>query len=200
MNIVRSRTCRVAAAVLCSALGLVACGDELAPVAEDETEAVACEAEGASAVFPALPIRPGPSAVTTGTVPHQQLNPDSNPDAIAELHAQVFELTDVVSRPSTIVDGATAIWLRNEFNLGKPECVIRERELGHIHVDGSLHVTMPLARISSAVDAGWVERHPWAATRVGFEAYVMIFSPRDSGEVDLIVDLVAEGIEFVDGG
>ncbi len=186
--------------VLASLLGAGACGDTVAPGIIDESEPVPCAPSESSGAFPDLPLRPGPPAVTTGSVPHQQIAPDIVPEVIAEMAGRIFALPDVESRPSTIVEGASAIWLRDEFNLGRPECVIRERELGHIHLDGSLHVTLPHGRIPGAQAAGWIEPHPWADTRPGFEAYVMIFSPRDSGEVDVILDLVIQGIAFVDGG
>ncbi len=186
--------------VLASLLGAGACGDTVAPGIIDESEPVPCAPSESSVAFPDVPLRPGPPAVTTGSVPHQQIAPDIVPEVIAEMAGRIFALPDVESRPSTIVDGASAIWLRDEFNLGRPECVIRERELGHIHLDGSLHVTLPHGRIPGAQAAGWIEPHPWADTRAGFEAYVMIFSPRDSGEVDVILDLVIQGIAFVDGG
>ena len=180
------------------ALSVGACfGSE--PSGVEVPEVVPCSPSGSSVSFPDLPQRAGPPARTTGTVPHQQINPDVIPDVIDEMNERIFDLPDVTRRPSAIVVGAVAIWLRDELNLGRPECVVLLRELGHIHLDGSLHVTLPHGRIPGAVAAGWIERHPWASTRPGFEAYVMIFSPRDSSEVDIIVDLVAQGIDFVKG-
>jgi len=183
-----------------AALALVAigCADTVAP-GIDEVEGAPCLPSGMPSAFPDLPARLGPPAVTTGLVPHQQIDPDIIPEVIDEMAGRIFGLPDVERRLSTIVDGATAIWLRDEFDLGRPECVIRERELGHVHADGSLHVTLPHERIPGAVAAGWVERHPWADSRPGFEAYVLIFSPQDLGELDIIVDLVALGIDFVEG-
>lgn len=160
---------------------------------------VPCASGESSLAFADLPLRAGPPAVTTGTVPHQQINPDVIPEVIDEMGRRIFALPDVESRPSGIVVGATAIWLREEVTLGRPECVVLGRELGHIHPDGSLHATLPHGRIPGAAAAGWIERHPWASTRPGFEAYVMIFSPRGSNEVDVIVELIAQGISFVKG-
>jgi phospholipase/carboxylesterase len=189
---------RAGAFVLALSLGAWACANTVAP-GIDESEAVPCAPGESSFAFPDLPDRVGPPGVTTGSVPHQQINPDVIPEVIDEMSERIFALPDVESRPSTIVGGATAIWLPEDLNLGRPECVISQRELGHIHQDGSLHVTLPHGRIPGAAAAGWVERHPWADTRPGFEAYVMIFSPRDSSEVDVIFDLIIQGIDFVKG-
>jgi phospholipase/carboxylesterase len=183
------------AAVAVVAIG---CVDTIVP-AVDEAEGVSCLASDTPPAFPGLPDRLGPPAVTTGSVPHQQINPNVIPEVIDEMAGRIFSLTSVESRVSTIVDGATAIWLRDDVTLARPECVVREREVGHIHPDGSIHVTLPHGRIPGAEAAGWVEGHPWADTRPGFEAYVMIFTPQDLGELDVIVDLVALGIDFVEG-
>lgn len=174
-----------------------ACAEAIAPgTAEVE---VPCTPGVGAAAFPDMPLRAGPPAVTTGSVPHRQIDPDVVPEVIDDMSARIFALTDIESRPSGIVDGATALWLRQEFNLGRPECLVQARELGHIHQDGSLHVTVPHGRIPGAAAAGWIEQHPWSATFPGFEAYVMIFSPRDPGEVEIILELVTDGINFVVG-
>ena len=179
-------------------VGAGACTDA-AIVGFEEMEEVFCVPGATSTTFPDLPFRAGPPATTTGTVPHQQINPAIVPELIDDMSARIFAHDDVESRPSSIVSGATAIWLRDEVTLVRPECVVLERELGHIHQDGSVHVTLPHNRIPGAVAARWIERHPWADTRAGFETYVMIFSPRDSGEVDVIVELISQGISFVVG-
>ena len=198
------RTKRGPAAVLATA-GLLALGclDATSPGLDDDgqnpEDEVACLVDPSPPSFPALPARLPPPAVTTGAVPHQQIDPDVFPELIASMSGQIFAFPEVESRPSTIVDDATAIWLTSDFNFGRPECVIRERELGHIHADGSLHITLPHARIPGAADAGWIERHPWSTTRPRFSAYVMVFTPRDVAEVELIVDLVEVAIDFVRG-
>ncbi len=186
-----------AAAWLAALLVLVAgCAEPAAPSIEVEEE-TPCLADTPLGVFPSLPARIGAPAVTTGTVPHQQTNASPIPEVIDEMSARIFAFPEVERRPSTIVDGASAIWLRDGVALSRPECIIRDREVGHIHEDGSLHVTLPHGRIPGAVEAGWVEVHPWASSRPGFEAYVMIFTPQDLGELDVIVDLVDQGIDFV---
>lgn len=186
------------AAVALLAAGIASCGDET-PAGIEQEEEVPCLPNDPLGLFPTLPARLGPPATTTGTVPHQQTNAVPIPEVIAEMSNRIFASSEVEARPSTIVDGATAIWLRDAFAIGRPECIIRGRELGHIHEDGSLHITLPHGRIPGAEIAGWAEGHPWANSRAGFEAYVMIFSPQDVGELDVIVELVADGLAFVEG-
>ncbi|MGI9626436.1 MAG: luciferase family protein [Longimicrobiales bacterium] len=176
----------------------VACGDSTDPVPGD---VVLCSPDpSGSAVFEPLPDRAPPAAVTTGTVPHRQIDPDIIPEVITELHERVFDQPLVESRESTIVTDATAIWIRAEVNLGRPECIVSGREVAHIHEDGSVHGVVPHGRIPDAESAGWIELHPFAGVQPGFEAYVLMFSPRSSEEVDVILDLILEGVAFVTEG
>ena len=176
---------------------LSACGETTDAIGVSED--VLCT-PGRSGSFPSLPVRAPPAAVTTGSVPHRQLDPLITPSIIAELHNRVFALPEVEPRESLLVPGATAIWIRPEIIIERPECIVAGREVAHIHLDGSLHSVLPLGRIPAAESAGWVERHPWAGREPGFEAFVMIFSPRSSAEVDVAFDLVREGLTFLTAG
>jgi phospholipase/carboxylesterase len=133
-------------------------------------------------------------------VPHRQLDPLVIPSVIGDLHERVFALPEVEPRESLLVPGATAIWIRPDILIGRPECIVAGREVAHIHLDGSLHAVLPLGLIPDAESAGWVEPHPWAGVQPGFEAFVLIFSPRSSEEVDVAFDLVVEGLRFVTDG
>ena len=133
-------------------------------------------------------------------MPHIQLNPESTPELIAELFDEIFSLGIFENRPTTIgMQGTRAIWLREGIEITRPECVVSGREFAHIHVDGSSHAVLPHERIPDAEAAGWVELHPFAGVRPGFEAFVMVFAPRSSDEVAMIVELVLESSNFVTG-
>ena len=198
---------RQALAVLC--LVACACGGESGPAAPaglgnavppDGGATGPCEPGRESlGSFPSLPLRAPPEAITTGEVPHFQLNPDTSPEVIAELFEQVFSLSLVEERPANVgAQGSTAIWLEDVVAITRPECVVSGREFAHIHPDGSLHSVLPHARIPQAA-AGWVEIHPFAGVVTGFEAFVMIFAPRTLEEVDVVFDLILEGLNFVTG-
>ena len=191
---------RVRALAVCPLLAFVlsACGDN--PQAISISETVLCPADPSSSlVFPPLPARAPPAAVTTGRVPHRQVNPLVSPAAIVELHERVFQLPEVEARASLLVPGSTSIWIRPEIVVERPECIVAGREVAHIHGDGSMHATLPLGRIPDAEAAGWIERHPWAGQQPGFEAFVLIFVPRSSAEVTVLVELIREGLDFVRG-
>jgi phospholipase/carboxylesterase len=140
-------------------------------------------------------------AVTSGEVPHVQLNPESTPEVIAELFDRVFARANLEDRPSILgMQGTRALWLTEAVAITRPECVVGVREFAHIHVDGSLHAVLPFGLIPQAVAAGWAERHPFALTTRGFEAFVMLFAPRSSEEVDVILQFILDSVDFITGG
>lgn len=181
------------------ALGVVACGGVgVQPRGVAESAACSPDPEGVVDAGP-IPERAPPAAVTTGEVPHRQMDPQVNQLAIAELQARVLEIPEVeLGRSGNVMD-ATEIRIRDGVDIKRPECLIGERAVAHIHFDGSLHGVVPHSRIAEAQAAGWIEPHPWAGVRPGFEAYVLIFTPRSSEEVDVVLDLVSEGLRFVSG-
>lgn len=190
---------RIAAAWALLAPALVACGGVNPAVNAPEPVACAPDPSGSVALQP-TPLREQPPAVTTGSVPHRQIEPEINQIANAELQARVLDIPEVELRRSANITDATAIWIRQEVDIERPECTVSGRAVAHIHFDGSLHATLPHHRIPDAESAGWIERHPYAGVRPGFEAYVLVFAPRTSEEVDVIFDLILEGLSFVTGG
>lgn len=188
---------RGAAWVLC-ALGIAACGGANPGSAP---EPVACTPAPTDQVEVApIPLRAPPAAVTTGEVPHRQIDPQVNQLAIAELQGRVLEMAEAELGQSASVVDAAEIRVREGIRVERPECLVAGRAFAHIHFDGSLHGVIPHARIPDAEAAGWIERHPWSGVRPGFEAYVLIFTPRSSEEVDVVLDLIREGLNFVTGG
>lgn len=186
-------------------LTLCACGGESGPaglgdaVPPDGAATGPCAlGPGSPGAFPILPLRAPPGAITSGEVPHVQLNPDTSPEVVRELFERVFIGSLFEERPTGVgAPGSTAIWLRDEVSITRPECVVSGREFAHIHPDGSLHSVLPHARIPQATERGWVEIHPFAGVVTGFEAFVMIFAPRTLEEVDVVFALLLEGLNFV---
>ena len=106
---------------------------------------------------------------------------------------------DVENRPTVIsVPGARALWLRDELELAHPEVITRGREFAHIHPDGSLHVALTPTRARQAIEAGWAEPHPMAQY-IGMEGMVMLYTPLDMQELDVIFQLIVDSYNFVSG-
>jgi hypothetical protein len=114
----------------------------------------------------------------------------------------VFALPDVEERPSAIsVPGARAMWLSEGVPAGPREGFMIGREFAHIHPlpDGSLHAALPPETAEEAVEKGWAEQHPVA--RMGYipENVVMIYAPRDTQELEIVLGLVEESRRYAIG-
>jgi hypothetical protein len=63
--------------------------------------------------------------------------------------------------------------------------VPRTREIGLFHSwDRSLHVALPPAAAQEAVSAGWAEVLPVACAGLAAANLIMVYGPRDEGEVN----------------
>jgi hypothetical protein len=150
-----------------------------------------------------LPRRSGSRPSTTTTNPHMQLDQQpSGSRARDELARIVFALDGVEERASIIsVPGARALWLQDDVAGGPPDAFMIEREFSHLHPapDQSLHMALPLEAVRVAVDRGWAELHPAASRGLMSPTAVMVYAPRDSGEVEVVAQLVRTSWRFARG-
>jgi hypothetical protein len=149
-----------------------------------------------------LPKRSGSRPRTTPTNPHTQLEQNPAGEVVEELAGRVFALPGVQARPSAIsVPGARALWLSEDVPAGPQEAFMIGREFAHIHPppDGSLHAALPLEVAREAVEKGWAEQHPVA--RMGYipQNVVMIYAPRHTEEIEVVVGLVVEAYRYAGG-
>ena len=151
-----------------------------------------------------LPARTGDRPRTTPTNPHTQL--DQQPTDlrwVEELAERVFALPGVLEQPSGIsVPGARALVLAPGEPTGPPEAFLIDREFAHLHPapDHSLHAMLPAETVSEAVEAGWAEPHPVALRGLIPPTAVMLYAPRDEGELDVIESLVRASHGFARPG
>ncbi len=146
--------------------------------------------------------RKGGKPRTTSTNPHTQLDQNAPRSLFDALAARIFALPDAEERPSLVsVPGARALWLRDGLAAGPREAFMVEREFAHLHParDGSLHLALPRARADEAIAAGWAELHPIA--RLGYlpPTVVMVFGPRDEGELEIVYQLVVDSYRNAGG-
>ena len=136
---------------------------------------------------------------TNKGMPHSQIGVEPIPEVNAELFRRCFALPDVSNRPTVIsVPGARALWLGEELPLAHPEVIARGREFAHIHPDGSLHVVLPPEIARQAIENGWAEPHP-IAQYMGQEGMVMLYTPLELDELDVVFQLVVDSYNFVTG-
>lgn len=146
-----------------------------------------------------LPTRPGPRPVTHQGMPHAQMGVEPDPRILAELFRRAYLLPDLENRPTVIsVPGARALWLRHDIPLAHAEVILRGREFAHIHPDGSLHLSLPPERAQEAIRAGWAELHP-IAPHIGQEGLVMVYTPRDPEDLEVVLRLIVDSYNFVTG-
>lgn len=146
-----------------------------------------------------LPRRAGSRPPTTTAMPHMQIRFTPDPEVKSELFRRVYSLPDVSNVPTLIsVPGARALWLSEDLPLAHEELILVGREFAHIHPDGSLHVTLSPKRAKEAIEVEWAEYHP-LAHQIGVEGMVLLYTPRDMQELDIIFQLVVDSYNFVTG-
>ena len=137
---------------------------------------------------------------TTNGVPHVQIGVDANAELTAELLRRVAEFPGVKLGPTRVsLPGATGFQLEDDVKLARPEAIVGGREFAHLHPDGSLHASLHPQTAQSAIAAGWAILHPWANQRRGWEGFVMIYTPQNSSELDVVFRLVQNSYEFTTG-
>lgn len=146
-----------------------------------------------------LPTRSGPRPRTTPTNPHTQLDQNAPEDMQEAVAAFMFGLSCVREVPSSIsVPGARAMWLEESCATGPADAFMVGREFCHLHppTDGSLHLNLPLDLASVAIARGWAEIHPLAARGLIPANVVMVYGPRDKGELQVVKALVEASHAF----
>ena len=154
----------------------------------------------ASAVTLDLPERETPIPRTTNGVPHVQIGITPDPAISAELLKRVAEIPGVTIRPTVIsLPGALGFWISDDVVLARPEVIVGGREFAHLHPDGSLHASLSPQVAAQASKAGWAVAHPWADKRPGWEGFVMIYTPANSDELEVVYDLIVQSFTYVTG-
>lgn len=74
-------------------------------------------------------------------------------------------------------------------------------EFAHLHpdYDGSLHLVLPVPLAHDALVKGWAVAHPLAGIRQT-SGLVMIFGPRDEGELEIVAGIVRASHSFAANG
>ena len=64
----------------------------------------------------------------------------------------------------------------------------------HIHgvTDTSTHLCLPIERALMICELGWGEVHPYG----DFGTEIMVYGPRDEAELEVIVSIIEESLEF----
>ena len=146
-----------------------------------------------------LPVRQGPTPETTDGIPHVQIGVERVEEVHAEMLEKVYGIPDVEDVPS-VISGWQGIALSEGVTIRVPDALIGGREFAHIHDDGSLHIFLEPKRDREAVEAGWAVDHPFAVqNQLGWEGFVMLYTPQTLEELDVTFRLIVDGYNFVTG-
>ena len=151
-----------------------------------------------------LPRRERERPQTSKWMPHAQIGIEPVPEVDAELRRRLFSLPDVEERMTVVsVPGARGAWLRDGLPLARPGEIYAGRdgvrEFAHVHPDGSLHATLSPEQAEEAVETGWAEYHPLVSVVPDFPMVVMLYTPRDFWELEVVSGLVTDSYNHITG-
>lgn len=143
--------------------------------------------------------RHGPKPATTNQLPHSQLTQHGPDETIEKLHQFCFALPDVANEQSTIsVPGARAMVMHDSVECNHDAFMIG-REFAHIHPhpdNGSMHVQLPAEEAEEVIAKGWGEDHYLVTLGRLPKGLIMVFSPRDDGELEQVKAIVERSYEY----
>jgi hypothetical protein len=150
----------------------------------------------------ALPARPGPRPRTRQSLPHIQL--DQWPPAwiAPELAGRSLRIPYVRSKQSRMASPSSlALCLPDNVAEGPPDAFIDDHEFCFLHAlpEASIHLTLPCSLRDRVIRLGWAEEHPAAKVGVMPPTLVMLYAPRDLGELEIAVDLIRTSCGFAQG-
>lgn len=150
-----------------------------------------------------LEIRKGQRPNTIGPMPHMQTNQQSSREIYNKLSHSLFSIMDIIEKPSRMsLPGAKGLFVQNKENIKSHIIKQSNGELGHIHPDpelGSLHLFVDLNLAKKIVEKEWGEYHPLNEKGVMPPNLVMIYSPRDEFEINIIESFVKNSYNFALG-
>lgn len=146
----------------------------------------------------ALPPRPGERPRTSGCLPHRQLDQNPGPEVHARAVARFVATEGTTTGPSLIsVPGARALFLPEGAACNA--CgFLRGREFAHVHPadDGSFHMVLSADDCAEVLARGWGELHPLAVTGAITRTTVLVYAPRDDGEIDTALAIARASQRF----
>ena len=154
-----------------------------------------------------LPERDGTPPATTSGVPHHQIDVDPVPEVNDELFRRVFSIPGIESQPS-VIGSWDGIWVSEQLQIIVQDAIISEREFGHIHYDGSLHIFLEPDRAIEAIKTGWAVAHPFAVQQgdaspdpnsQDWEGFVMLYTPQSIDELNVTFQLIVDSFNYVTG-
>lgn len=135
-------------------------------------------------------------------VPHRQLDQlpgeDMTRRIVATFDAQVGRQSDLLRYELSFFEKRNqAVFLRDPA-VGHADAQASHGEIAHVHPsDGSMHMIFGASDARTVIEAGWGECHPLAGKRGLPDTYVLVYPPRDDGELLLTGRLLDAAVGYM---
>ena len=147
-----------------------------------------------------IPRRRGMRPRTSREIPHCQT--DQLVGDATRRHLSLLLIKRMLTFPHLLIGdsrrappGSIGLFLKPDLCSAAEDAFLLGNEIAHVHAedDGSLHAVLPEGICDLAVERGWAEPHPLAGMPTVSPRTVLIYAPRDEGEVDTIIGLLEHG-------
>ena len=145
--------------------------------------------------------RTGTRPLVSKEGPQTQLSQQSSAELWGQLVARTFAFESVVEGHSQVSPASSrAVFLLDRVEELAPQTSLapgRRLEPVHLHgvADTSLHACLPASRGQQLTELGWAEPHQYE----DFGTEFMIYGPRTSTELEVVLAIIKESISFARG-
>ena len=148
-----------------------------------------------------IPQRKSSRPETTGdNIPHMQKSQLGSQNLIDDLSNWAFSKLPDVSEQKSVVSFASsrALWLDDNVSAAHVDGFSPKtsREFAHIHIDGSMHLSLSAESSKELINKEWGEPHP--LQKRGENAW-MVYSPRDHEELQTCKKILANSYLYASG-
>ena len=153
--------------------------------------------------FENLPDREGNRPQTTPSNPHQQLNQQPEDTSyVKELMNWAFTFSDITRHYSPIsVPGSIALWMKDSYACTNCNAFMVGTEFAHFHPhpDYSMHLGLTKKDAELVIEKGWGEWHPMIKRGILPPNMIMLYAPRNNGEMEVSKLILSRSYDFAKG-
>jgi hypothetical protein len=119
-----------------------------------------------------------------------------------QLEERTIGLPGVTNRQSRLASAETrALCLSSNLARGPKDAFIDGFEFCHLHSppSSSLHLTLPSPFREATIRLGWAEPHPASDAGYFLDTLVMVYAPRDTDELGIVLNFVEHAYQYASG-
>ena len=146
-----------------------------------------------------LRVRSGKKPETTNSLPHSQLTQHGPDEIVEKLHEWCFSLAHVVNKASGVAPPGTRALILDSQIEGNSNAFMVGREFAHIHPhpdNGSMHIQLTAEDAREVVEKGWGENHYLVDQGQLPVGLVLVFSPRDDTDLEILKTIVQRSYDY----